>query len=133
MAVLEGFEAPKPIFRCSGLLGKKRRTATQPDSHRAIVSSDRLQLSCFKLSVTGPTYLALLVGGLGTSTEAQRPLELKCSAWDHIIIEQVVSWRGFDKMHKLSTCLLLAEARQSRNAYTRLSYCTVSRTYFQKT
>jgi hypothetical protein len=48
----------------------RSRTATQPDSHRPIVSSDRLQLSCFKLSVKGRPYPALLIGGLGTSTEA---------------------------------------------------------------
>lgn len=58
-------------FRVSWSTWQKRRSATQPRSHRFSVSSDRLQLSCFQLGVRGPRRLALLAGGLRTSTEAQ--------------------------------------------------------------
>jgi hypothetical protein len=66
-------------------------TATQPRSHRSSVSSGRSQLSCFKLRVRGPPRLALLAGGLGISTDARQPLELKCSARDRMMIQQAVS------------------------------------------
>jgi hypothetical protein len=61
-------------------------TATQPHSHRSTVSRHKLQLSCFKLSMRDFPYLAFLAGGLGTSTEAQQPLEPKRSARDRMMI-----------------------------------------------
>jgi hypothetical protein len=82
--------APNPS-RVSGVLERLTKApfsqaATQPRSHRFSVISDRLQLSCFQLGVRGPRCLALLAGGLGISTEAQQPLELKRNARDRIII-----------------------------------------------
>ena len=73
-------------FQVSWSAWQKRHTATQPHSHRCRVGSGRLQLSCFQLGVRGPRRLALLAGGLGISTEAQQPLELKRNARDRIMI-----------------------------------------------
>ena len=78
-------------FRVSWGAWQKRCSATLPHSHRSSVSSNILQLSCFKLGVRGPCRLALLAGGLGICTEAQQPLERKCSARDRMITQQAVS------------------------------------------
>jgi hypothetical protein len=61
-------------------------TVTQPYIHRSSASGNRLQLSCLKARCAGPPCLALLAGGLGISTEARQPLELKRRARDRIII-----------------------------------------------
>jgi hypothetical protein len=74
----------EPVFRCPSVLGK---STTQPHSHRPSVSSDRLQLSCFKLGVR-VLLIALLAGGLAFSNDARQSLKLKRSARDKIVISQ---------------------------------------------
>jgi hypothetical protein len=78
-------------FRGPRALGKKfarplSHTATQPHGHRPSISSDRLQLSYFKLSLRGSPHLTLLSRRLRTSTEARQPLEFKCIARDRMMI-----------------------------------------------